>query len=555
MPDSRATYRVVLVGLDGATFDVIKPMVAEGKLPNVAKLLANGVHGPLTSTIQPLTPQAWSSFATGKNAGKHGIYDFSSWKADSYELEFVNASHRRSESIFRLLSDAGKRVGSIGMPFTYPPEKVSGFMLSGIDAPAEDERAVYPHELYHDIKRDIGNYHIHLASPVGRKFDPDGFRRDMLTEDRNRTDVSLYLMERIPCDLFMTVYSNIDRAQHQFLCDGSVPEYGDFNAIVHEAYRSADEQLGKILSRLDEHTVVIVMSDHGAGPIRKVFYLNRWLCEQGLLEYKTQNETPFAHALQQARFVAKRFLPRWAKNFIKSALPGIRDKVESHLYFSQIDWKRTRAYGFGMYGNIFINLRDREPDGQVNPGEEYENVRSHIIEALTDLQDPDTGEHIIDRVYRREELYEGPYVTNAPDLLIKWRDYSYYTSVNPKVETGEIFGPCGYIDSSEYRHVGTHRLNGILIASGSIVRERAPIEKADIVDLAPTILHLFDQPIPEDMDGRVLEEMFTEEFLAGNPPRYREPSAGEKEAASPVSYSSDEEDQIRERLEGLGYLE
>ncbi|UCD57563.1 MAG: hypothetical protein JSV16_00185, partial [Candidatus Hydrogenedentota bacterium] len=278
------------------------------------------------------------------------------------------------------------------------------------------------------------------------------------------------------------------------------------------------------------------------------------LCEQGLLEYKTQNATPSARALQQARFVAKRFLPRWAKNFIKSALPGIRDRVESHLYFSQIDWTRTKAYGFGMYGNIFINLRGREPEGQVDPGKEYENVRSQIIEALTDLQDPDTGEHIIDRVYRREELYEGPCVTKAPDLLIKWRDYSYYTSVNPRVETGEIFGPCGYIDSSEYRHVGTHRLNGIFIASGSIIRKRATIEGADIVDLAPTILHLFSQPIPEDMDGKVLEAIFTEEFLAGNPPRYRK-AIGEEGMASAVSYSSEEEEKIKERLQGLGYIE
>lgn len=545
---------MAIIGLDGATFDIIKPMVEQGMLPNLAKLLGGGVHGRLTSTIQPLTPQAWSSFATGKNAGKHGIYDFSSWKTDSYELDFVNASHRKAQSIFKLLTDAGRQVGSIGMPFTYPPEKVSGFMLSGIDAPAEDERAVYPPELYHEIKREIGNYHIHLASPVGRKFDPEGFRRDMLTEDKNRTDVSLYLMERNPCDLFMTVYSNLDRAQHQFLCDGSVPEYGDFNAIVHEAYRSADEQLGRILSRLDENTAVIVMSDHGAGPIKKVFYLNRWLSEQGLLQYKTQNATASAHVLQQVRFFAKRFLPRWAKNFIKSALPGIRDKVESHLYFSQIDWSKTKAYGFGMYGNIYINLRGREPEGVVEQGQEYESVRSRIIEALNDLRDPDTGDRIIDRVYRREELYEGPYVAKAPDLLIKWHDYSYYTSVNPKVETGEIFGPCGYIDSSEYRHIGTHRLDGIFIASGKMVKKEVSIEGANIVDLAPTILHLFGQPIPDDMDGRVLEDIFTEDFLSGNPPRYRSAS-GEDGTASTVAYSSEEEQDIKERLKGLGYIE
>ena len=550
----RENARIVLVGLDGATFDVIGPMVAEGKLPNLATVMRGGVHGTLVSTIHPITPQAWSSFLTGKNAGKHGIFDFSSWRKDSYELEFVNASHRRAESIFKVLSDAGKRVGSVGIPFTYPPEQVNGFMLSGIDAPAEDERAVYPRGLYNEIRERIGNYYIHLASPVGRKFDPAGFRRDMFIEDQNRTDVSLYLMEHYPCDLFMTVYSNIDRAQHQFLSDNAVEGYDDYNSIVREAYESADRQLGKIISCLDDDTVLIVMSDHGAGPIRGVFYLNRWLSEQGLLIYRNRKPGVYSRALEKARFLSKRFLPRWAKNFIKARVPGIRDRVESHLYFSQIDWSKTKAYGFGMYGNIYINLKGREPDGQVNPGEEYEALRSRIIDSLATLKDPTTGEPIIERVCRREELYEGLHVEKAPDLLIKWRDYSFYTSVNPEIETGEIFGPCRYIDSSEYRHVGTHRLDGIFMATGGMIRKAGAIAGASILDLAPTILYLFDQPVPEDMDGKVLEAIVSEEFLAAHPLKYGKASK-EDEISLTVSYSSEEEEDIKERLKGLGYIE
>jgi predicted AlkP superfamily phosphohydrolase/phosphomutase len=551
--------KIFVIGLDGATFDIIGPLMKKGKLHNIAKIMKQGVYGPLKSTIHPITPAAWSTFLTGKNAGKHGIYDFTSRRNDSYGIQFINASTRRGESIFSMLSRAGRRVGAIAIPFTFPPERVNGFMLSGIDSPGEDVRSVYPDTIFDEIKTEFGHYHIHLASPVGRKIDNKKFWRDIRTEDENRTAISQYLMKKHPCDLFMTVYNNIDRVQHQHLDEmvynriQNDNDIGDEDLLV-KTYEHADSQVGSLLSGINEDDYVILMSDHGAGPIKGIFFLNRWLEENGYLTYEKEKKDHFLKTVQRSRFLAKRFLPRGVKNLMKSRMGSFRNRVDSLLSFSKIDWEKTRAYGFGMFGNIFINLKGREPEGTVEPGKEFEDLRSEIIERLSQLRDPETAHLIIDKVYRREEVYHGPCVENAPDLLIHWKNYAYYTSVTLGKEEGPIFGPCENIDASEYKHVGTHRLNGVFMAMGNKIHQGTQITTAEIADIPPTILYMLDQPIPEDMDGRVLTEIFEEAFIRDYPPRY-ETIRYDTEIKEVVTYSNKESEEIADRLRALGYIE
>ncbi|MBC2694341.1 MAG: hypothetical protein HF982_03500 [Desulfobacteraceae bacterium] len=557
--EKKRNRKVVVIGLDGATFDVIQPLIKRGKLPNLARIMQNGVYGHLRSTIHPITPQAWTSFLTGKNAGKHGILDFTSREKDSYDIRFVNASHRKTESIFSLLSKVRKKVGAIAIPFTFPPEKVNGFMLSGMDSPAEDDRAVYPESVYDEIKTKFGHYYIHLASPVGRKIDQSKFWKDIKTEDENRTLISKYLMKKYPCDLFMTVYNNTDRVAHQHL-DETVLDMIQNNHrandddLLVKTYVNSDAQVGSLLSDIDKDTSVIIMSDHGSGPIRRVFFLNRWLEENNFLAYRKGGESQAISILHQARFLAKRFLPRGAKNFIKSRMAGFRDKIDSTLSFSEIDWEQTKAYGFGMYGNIYINLKGREPKGIVAPGKEFDNLCDQIIENLCQLRDPDTGEKIIEKVYRRNDLYSGHYLEDIPDLLIGWKDYSYYTSVTLGKESGPVFGPHMNIDCSEYKHVGTHRLNGIFMAMGDNIRQGAQIHNAQIFDITPTILYMLNQPVPDDMDGRVLIEIFEKDFVTKNPPTYSR-TKDDTLTSDVFTYSVEESRQVAERLRGLGYLD
>jgi len=546
--------RTVVFGLDGATLNCIRPMVKAGLLPNTARLMNEGCWGELRSTIHPITPQAWTTFLTGKNAGQHGIYDFTRRRAGTYELEFINASKRQAESVLSIMSRQGKRAGAIAVPFTFPPESIeNGFMLSGLDSPAEDARAVAPAELYTELKEKFEAYYIHLGSPVGRKNDPEALWADMAREDENRTQISLHLMQTRPCDLFMTVYNNVDRIQHNdydleaeaALEAGEMPQSGH----LVEAYKHADKQLGRILEALPPDTVVLIISDHGAGPIRKVFHLNNWLEREGLLTFRGEGRS--VSAVRSSRELAKRLLPRWMKNFIKTRLGRMQAKIESFVFLSRIDWSRTQAYGLGMYGNIHINLAGREPQGTVKPGQEYEQLRDRIAEGIMALKDPDTGEPAVERVWRREELYDGPLMEVAPDLLIGWKDYAYYASVASDSGTDTIFSGHGKIDSSDFTHVGTHRLAGTIVAWGPHIK-KGRINDARLLDLAPTMLYLADLPIPEDMNGRVLEGLFDEEFLKSKPPRYE----GTTRAISgeEFAYSDDEAKGVEERLKGLGYI-
>ena len=552
------SQKIVIIGLDGATFDIIKPMAEMGLLPNIAQLMRSGAHGELQSTIHPITPQAWSTFLTGKNAGKHGIFGFITRKKDSYDIEFINAGNRNGDTMFLYLSRQGTRVGAVAVPFTYPPEHVNGFMLSGFDAPAEDERAVYPRGIFEEVRRRFGNYYIHLASPVGRTNDEVKFWKDIQTEDKNRTDISLYLMERYPCELFMTCYNNTDRVQHQYLTNVFLEAVnkGEQESLrtdlLAKTYQNTDREIGRILDKIDGNTTVILMSDHGSGPIRRVFFLNRWLEEHGFLTYRESGSMGL-QLLEKARYLSKRMLPRWAKGFIKEALPQVRDKVESYRYYSEIEWDKTQAYGFGMYGNIYINLKGREPGGIVSV-ENLDRVCQEITEQLLELRDPDTGEKLIDTVYRREDLYHGPNRELAPDLIIFWRDYAYYTSTSSGREVGSCFGEYLKIDSSDFDHVGTHRLNGIFIAAGKTVKQGRVLSKANIADIAPTILFALGKPIPEDLDGRVLIDVFSDDFLKGRSPEYVSQGQGITAGLKKGEYTDEEARIIAERLNGLGYI-
>ena len=551
---SSSKNKTVVFGIDGATLKCIRPMAAAGLLPNLARLMEEGCTGELQSTIHPITPQAWTTFLTGRNAGTHGVYDFTRRRKGTYELEFINASCREAESVLSILSREGKPVGAIAVPFTFPPERLeNGFMLSGLDSPTEDSRAVSPPELYDELKEKFGAYYIHKGSPVGRKDDPELLWRDMKEEDENRTQIGLHLMKERPCDLFMTVYNNVDRLQHNYydltteaaLEAGRIPE----NSYLVKAYVNADRHLGRILDSLDEKTTVLIISDHGAGPIKKVFHLNSWLEKEGLLAIGSEGRK--IAAVRGSREMAKRILPRWMKNFIKTRLGRMQEKIESFVFLSRIDWSRTKAYGLGMYGNIHINLKGREPAGTVEPGVEYEAVREKIIERLMAQRDPDTGEPVIERVWKREEVYTGPLTDVAPDLLIGWKDYAYYTSVNSDSGTGDIFTDCGFIDSSDFKHLGTHRLAGTLIARGPHIRQGG-VDGARLLDMAPTMLYLAGLPVPEDMDGRILEEMFDPDHLERNPPRRG--GMTREVGSEDFSYSDEESKEIEERLKGLGYL-
>ena len=379
--------RIFVFGIDGATFDVISPMVASGRLPNLGRLLCEGSCGLLRSTIHPITPAAWSSFATGMNPGKHGVFDFSSPNRATYGVKLNNASDRRCESVWGRLSREKKHVAVVNVPFTYPPEAVNGILVSGFDTPGANRSMSHPREVYDELVARFGSYTPDWSFPAGRRYDPERYRQNVLDVIRQRGETTLFLMEKYPWDFFMTVFQSIDHVQHVFFGMG---EWG--LEFIRQAYEAVDHELGRVLERLDADTVVMVVSDHGAGDIRKVFFLDQWLERERYLVPKpgAMLEGFLRQLGKRGRKLAKAILPTAARGYLRGRMPGMRDMVVSLSSSAPVDWSRTRAYSAGMYGNIFINLQGREAQGIV-PQSEYAALCDEIRERLLRLEDPDSG--------------------------------------------------------------------------------------------------------------------------------------------------------------------
>lgn len=559
--------RVLIIGLDGATFDLIMPWVESGRLPQLARLLRDGVSGKLRSTIPPMSPPAWNSFMTGKNPGKHGIFDFTERKPQSYEARFINAGWRKTPAFWHALGEAGKRVGILSVPFTYPPEKVNGIMVSGMDAPGVaglvDRSATYPPELCDEIRSMVGDY------PMGPNLfaytDPAEMVEAAVRTIEQKTAAALYLYQKEPWDCFLFVLGETDAASHRFwrFCDPASPlrNGGASDPAVSDGmcrvYQKADEAIGRFLDLAADDTCVIVMSDHGnGGNGDKAVYLNRWLEHEGWLRFKTGNGFVPA-ALERTKRFGLRVIPPRIKRLIYR-LTNIPNTVESWVRFSAVDWQRSRAYSeeTPYFPSIWINLKGREPLGVVEPGD-YAATCDRIRAALERWRDPYTGQKMVKRVFRREELYSGPYVDLAPDLTIEWNlDGAYSYLFRPS--SGRKRPPVCKLDPSEMKTVksGDHRDHGIFVAVGPDLKAAETIKDAEIVDLVPTILYLSGLPIPTDVDGRVLGGIFREGYVAARPVRHVDADAAEAgSTTAPRGFSDEEEEAVKTRLQGLGYIE
>ncbi|HXH13120.1 MAG TPA: alkaline phosphatase family protein [Alphaproteobacteria bacterium] len=559
--------KVVILGLDGATFDLIHPWVQAAKLPHFTRLLSQGMAGRLRSTIPPMSPPAWNSFMTGMNPGKHGIYDFTGRKPHSYETHFINASWRRAPTMWQHLSQAGKRVAILSVPFTYPPDKVNGYMVSGMDAPGVaglvDRSATYPPELCDDITANVGDY------PMGPNLfgytDPAEMVDAAVHTIEKKAAAARYVYHKEDWDLFMFVLGETDAASHRFwrYGDPASPLRDDtsWDAKVTNAlltiYQKADEVIGQFMALARPDTTVIVMSDHGnGGNSDKAVYLNRWLESQGLLRFRALHGVLKA-GIERTKQLGLRLLPPNVKRAIYR-LTNIPDMVESWARFSAIDWRQTQAYSeeTPYYPSIWINLQGREPMGIVAP-HDYEEACDHIVAQLTAWRNPYSGEKMIKRVHRREELYAGPHVDKAPDLTIEWElDHGYSYLFRPS--TGLRRPPVHQLNAEERRRVksGDHRDEGILLATGPHFIRPGEIKEASILDLAPTILYLLGLPIPPAMDGHVLTELFLDDYLSQHPIQHGlNGGSGVEFDDAQRDYSAAEEEAIRARLQGLGYIE
>ncbi len=550
---------MVIIGIDSATFNIINPMIRDGKLPNLSRLMERGTSGQLESTFPPVTPPAWVSFMTGKNPGKHGVFDFYASPSYGYVRPPMNAKYIKSKTIWRILSDAGLKVGIINLPITQPPEMINGFIIPGIQISLnEGESFSYPPEIIHEIRKRFGEYRVYfgdLESSYTSNLDK------FISEWRNIFEVRrqsiLYLMKHKEWDVFMPVFFSVDSMQHHFwkYFDKEHPLYDSakamkYEGIIPEFYEKIDSAIGEILKQIAEDVPVMIVSDHGAGPEKGSFYINNWLYKEGFLTFKKGFsllwKLKFPHIFYKVLKRLKFPGIAWTVPLDKlKAYGGAIDPREGLNIPFFIDWKRTKAYaGNHTEQGIYINLKGREPLGIVERGKEYEEVRDSIIKKLKEIKDPANGKPLDIQLIKKEELYHGPYVDDAADIFVKIKEINCI--MQKEIYHKGLFG-------LPKRTSGTHRFEGVFILKGGGIKTNFTVKGARIIDIAPTILTMLGIPVPEDMDGRVLNEVFTEDHLKSHPVNYTSASELDVKRGEGV-FSEEDSEKVKKALRDLGYF-
>ncbi len=554
--------QVLIIGLDGATPDLVDRWVAENKLPYLKQMMQNGVYGPLKSTYPPISPAAWTTFATGYNPGKHGTYDFRDYDPRRYSCfadTIVDSNAFAGKSIWDLVGAAGQKVGVITVPVTYPAWRVNGFMVSGYPTPDAAKSFAYPPDLGQRIPP------LTEDSAFFKSASQSEVLKELVRITHLRTDVSIAELKKDDYGLFIMVIGATDRAHHDWwkFIDSEHPAYDAREAALYgdyilEVYQAADACIGKFLEVVDDDTTVIVMSDHGGMAHPKYYFnTNHWLRTLDLLKPSpkaNQSKSGLKGAFKQFYRTKIRRLPYLEK--IYRSLPQRLKKMATNLdsqtmmNLDAIDWKHTKAYRFPMYPpveGIMINVIGRQAEGCVQAGEEYEALRTHILKEVRELREPGSDEPIVLEAYRREELYYGERLETAPDIIIVTKDcYKGGTGIDELIS--EV--PLDVISKLS----GVHRMDGIILAQGPHIRRNALIEGAGIIDVAPTVLYALGMSIPSDMDGKTLSGLFEDSYMQQSTASYTDERKVEDVATDEYGYSEEEEESVRLKLEALGYL-
>jgi predicted AlkP superfamily phosphohydrolase/phosphomutase len=514
MSTAASRPRVLVIGLAEATLDLILPWVEAGLLPTFKRLMEEGMYGPLRSRVPFITPQMWGTIYTGTSAGQHGALDF--WqRGEDGKFREINGSHLRTKPVWEMLGAAGYSSGVVNLPFTYPPPAINGYVISGEDAPGAHRSIANPPGLYDELTATLGRYRLKDIFPGGRK------KSDYLTlveEDvTKQTDVLEYLIRNHPTDLFFTFYSATAICQHYFWSDMESSDADNpYRQVVEKAYRTLDTSIDRLMKAAGPDAQVFVMSECGAGPLQSGVNLNAWLAQEGFLVYRSKGRsgngsatdnrmrTMVAGARTHAQGLLQR-LPRSLYYLANRYLRNAKALMQSYIVNSDIDWKRTRAFSRGKEGNIFVNMRGRDPHGIVEQ-QNYGDLCRNISEKLYALVDPATGKPAVERVYLSDELYRGPLQRIAPDVTVFWRD-GLYSPHEGRREDTSIFVK-RWREYMNWPTTGGHNPHGILFAKGPGIRHGRRIEGASILDLTPTMLRAFRQPIPASLEGRVIQEIF-----------------------------------------------
>jgi len=529
--------KAMVIVLDGASFDVFSSLAEEGILHNFRKLMKKGCFDILHSTVPPVSPVAMPSLATGKNPGKHRMYGFGKLVNGTFMPH--TSGDIRVGALWDILSAAGKRVVVLNFPYTFPPFKVNGVMVSGFPSPRNIVKS-YPPELIKLLKSELGEYYVDLRyiKDRYRGTDETTFLDEVYLVTKKREEALHYLMENYEWDLFVATFTSLDRIQHVLFgyFDKESPFFNERKKeVLIKYYKEIDAILGRTISIIDENTILMIASDHGFEPLYKYVGVNNLLCQGGFAKVRSKHN-PF-NLETILSFLEKVGVRVRIRTDIS---PKIVLKIKQMLP-SKFDYSASKAYSAGS-GAVSINKSALEN------GETYENVRKKLINFFHSIVDEETGEKIVEKIYDRHEIYRGNQ-GDAPDLTIVFRKgYEPESWVKGTIE------PVRKIKNKTVEtgtHSGLSAQRGIFIASGEGIKKEF-LSEAKIVDVAPTILHVLGVSIPSDMDGRVLKEIFEPKSrFAKRSIKYQEFLTQKKEISR---LSKKDKEEIKNRLKKMGYI-
>ncbi len=454
--------RVLVIGLDSAPPKQVFEEWTD-QLPNFRKLMDEGVYGPLKSTIPAITCPAWMSMMTSRNPGQLGFYGFRNRRDFSYEDYWIaNSRYVREDTVWDILSREGLKVGLVGVPQTYPPKPVNGFMITSFLTPGIESRYTYPEELKEEISSIVGKYIIDCEN--FRTNDKQVLLDEIYEMTEKRFKLAKTFIREKPWDFFMMVEMGTDRIQHGFwkFCDKEHFKYeagNEFESAFIDYYKYLDREIGEILELVDDETAVIVVSDHGAKKMDGAINVNDWLYKEGYLRLLEEPD-------------------------------GIIRFADA-----KVDWENSVAWGLGgYYSRIFLNVKGREKTGVIEPAD-FEKVRDEIKAGLESIKGPE-GQDIGTIAHRPQDVYTGKYVDEAPDLIV------YFGNLDWRA-TGSIGHDSLYsFDTEIGPDDAVHAQHGIFMLRAPGVEGGRRIEGLHIMDGAPTVLSLLGVPVPDEMEGK-----------------------------------------------------
>jgi len=430
---TRGKDKVLVIGLDGVPYRIIKNFIKMDVMPHLGKLSQQGTMREMLSSIPPVSSVAWTTFFTGVNPGKHGIYGFMERKPESYELYFPNSTHIKSPPLWDILTRQNRRTVAINIPQTYPARPLNGVLISGFVS-LDLEKGVYPPTAYQRLKEMDYRIDVNYSEAAEKK---DEFFQDLFYTLDKRREAIIYFLKREDWDLFIATFTGTDRLHHYFWHE-LMDTGSEYHLKFLEYYKRIDKIIKKIVSSIGKEVNLIILADHGFTLLNKELYPNTWLKEKGYLKLK-------------------------------------REPPES---LADID-PASKAFILDP-GRVFINLKGKMPKGCVEAGSEYEALRQELIQGFLKVEG-------IDKVFRKEELYSGRYLEQAPDLvLFSESRYDIKGSLSKEHLVGKD------------RFSGMHTQHDALLYIRGLNINR---ERVYLIDLAPTILDFLRSPIPSYIDG------------------------------------------------------